>query len=250
MLKVNIDNITISNKHNIQLLLKKINFELEEGKIYTILGKNGSGKSTLIKSLTKLFNTGLIKTEGTVILNDKDILSCDDETLQQIRLNKIRYLFQDAANSFDPLKTYKYYFDNSFADQNRIDEVLEYFLLPDSNELSHLYPYEISGGMAQRLSMVFALLADPELIILDEPTSGIDYAISNLLLLKLKEYTEENKGTVLIVTHDINFAEKVSDELALLYNGTISIFKSKRDFFAQQDNEILNSFISAHNEMR
>lgn len=241
MLKVNIENITISNKKNTHLLLEKINFNLARGKVYTVLGKNGTGKSTLIKSLTNLLNENIFSVNGTVLFEDFDILNCTMNELLQIRKNKIRYVFQDAANSFDPLKTFQYYFDNSFADKNKIDELLEYFLLPDYNEISRLYPYEVSGGMAQRLSMIFTFLAEPQLIILDEPTSGIDYAISNLLKYKIEDFTSKENGTVLIVTHDIVFAEKVSDKLALLSDGTLTEFNAKDEFFAKQDIDLLNS---------
>ena len=240
MLKVDIENITISN-NNTHLLLKNINFELTEGKVYTILGKNGTGKSTLIKSLTKLLNENVFSVNGNIIWDNKNISDLIADQLLQIRKNKIRYVFQDAANSFDPLKTFQYYFDNSLAGKNKIDELLEYFLLPDYNEISRLYSYEVSGGMAQRLSMIFAFLAEPQLIILDEPTSGIDYAISNLLLLKIKKFTKEENKIVLIVTHDILFAEKVSDELAFLSDGTLTQFNTKDEFFANQDIDLLTS---------
>ena len=241
MLKVNIDKITISNNHTKHLLLNKIDFQLSESKVYTILGKNGTGKSTLIKSLTKLLNENIFSVDGNIIWDNKNISDCDADELLQIRKNKIRYVFQDSANSFDPLKTFRYYFDNSLAGKNKIDKLLEYFLLPDYNEISRLYSYEVSGGMAQRLSMIFAFLADPHLIILDEPTSGVDYAISNLLLLKIKGFTKEENKIVLIVTHDIIFSEKVSNELALLSDGTLTQFITKDEFFAKQDIDLLNS---------
>jgi ABC-type glutathione transport system ATPase component len=241
MLKVNIDKITVSNNHTKHLLLKKIDFELFEGKVYTILGKNGTGKSTLIKSLTNLLNENIFSINGNIIWDKKNISDYDADELLQIRKNKIRYVFQDAANSFDPLKTFQYYFENSLADKNKIDELLKYFLLPDYNEMSRLYSYEVSGGMAQRLSVILAFLAEPQLIILDEPTSGIDYAISNLLLLKIKKFTKKENKIVLIVTHDIIFSENVSDELALLTEGTLTQFKTKDEFFAMQDIDLLNS---------
>ena len=241
MLKVNIDKITVSNNHTKHLLLKKIDFELSEGKVYTIIGKNGTGKSTLIKSLTMLLNENIFSVNGNVIWDNKNISDYDADELLQIRKNKIRYVFQDAANSFDPLKTFQYYFETSLADKNKIDELLKYFLLPDYNEISRLYSYEVSGGMAQRLSVILAFLAEPQLIILDEPTSGIDYVISNLLLLKIKKFTKEENKIVLIVTHDIIFSEKVSDELAILSDGILTQFKTKDEFFAMRDIDLLNS---------
>jgi peptide/nickel transport system ATP-binding protein len=241
MLKVNINKISVNQNNSGETLLREINFELTKGKIYTILGKNGTGKSTLIKSLTSLLSIKSYSIRGNVYFGDKEIYSCNPEELRAIRLNNVRYVFQDAVNSFDPLKTFNYYFSNSNSAQNKIDELLNYFLLPAYDKLSALYPYEVSGGMAQRISIVLAFLANPDVIILDEPTSGIDYAISNLLLLKLKEFKEKQNGTVLIVTHDMRFAEKVSDELAVLSGGILTAFKVKTDFYSQPDIELINS---------
>ena len=250
MLKVNVENVSLTDDENKQTLLQNINFELNEGKIYTILGKNGTGKSTLIKALTGLLNNKLFTTEGTVFFNDQNIFTIEPEELRRLKQNKIRYVFQDAVNSFDPLKTFNYYFKNSFAEKESIDSLLKYFLLPSYKEISKLYPYEVSGGMAQRLSMVLAFAVNPKLIIFDEPTSGVDYAVSNLLLLKLNEYTKEENNIALLVTQDINFAEKSSDEIALLSDGTLSSFKTNHDFFNQHDNEALNEFINSYNEIK
>ena len=250
MLKVNVENVSLTGDENRQTLLQNINFELNEGKIYTILGKNGTGKSTLIKALTGLLNNKLFTTEGTVFFNDQNIFTIEPEELRRLKQNKIRYVFQDAVNSFDPLKTFNYYFKNSFAEKESIDSLLKYFLLPSYKEISKLYPYEVSGGMAQRLSMVLAFAVNPKLIIFDEPTSGVDYAVSNLLLLKLNEYTKEENNIALLVTQDINFAERSSDEIALLSDGTLSSFKTNHDFFNQHDNEALNEFINSYNEIK
>jgi ABC-type glutathione transport system ATPase component len=249
MLKVNIENITLSNNRDRYLLLQDIYFETFYGKVYTILGRNGAGKSTLIKSLTGLLNENIFNINGTVLFEGKDIFSCSEDGLRSIREFSIRYVFQDAANCFDPLKSFKYYFDNSGADKNKKVELLNYFLLPPYDEIVNLFPYEVSGGMAQRLSLVLALLAEPELLILDEPTSGIDYTVLNLLLFKLKQFSKEEKKTVLLVTQDIKFAEKVSDEIAFLSKGTLSSFKENDDFFKHTDGEVLQSFINSFSEL-
>ncbi len=249
MLKVNIENITLSNNTDKYLLLQDISFETNYGKVYTILGRNGAGKSTLIKSLTNLLDENIFSIKGNVFFEGKELISCSEDGMRSIRESSIRYVFQDAVNSFDPLKTFKYYFDNSGTDKNNIVELLSYFLLPQYDEIAKLFAYEISGGMAQRLSIIFALLAKPEILILDEPTSGIDYTILNLLLFKLKQFTKEEKKTVLLVTQDIKFAEKVSDEISFLSNGTLSTFKPKDDFFTQTDGEVLQSFINSFNEL-
>lgn len=237
MLNVDINSVSLFSEGKKTILLQDIAFSIEKGKIFTILGKNGSGKSTLIKSLTNLLPSEY-KIDGKVIFNENNLLSCTAEKLMEVRRHNIRYVFQDAVNSFDPLKKIKYYFDLSNVSPLRIEELLLYFLLPEYKKLSGLHSYELSGGMAQRLLIVLALLANPDLLILDEPTSGVDYAVMNLILLKIKNFVRDNDKSVLIVTQDINFAIKSSDYMSYLSDGTLSQFFSTDELINSPDDNV------------
>lgn len=230
MLNVLINKIGISKENKERVILKNIVFEIEKKSIYTILGKNGSGKSTLLKSITGLLDNRFYSVNGKVIYDEKDILSLNDNELQKIRKNEIKYVFQDPVNSFDHLKTFRYYFDLVSVEQKSIDEQLEFFLLPDSKTLFKMYPYEVSGGMAQRISFILAILAKPKIIFLDEPTSGIDAPIVNLLLIKLREFVKEG-NMALMVTQDLELARNASKKIALLSDSTLSKFSSPEEFF-------------------
>ena len=254
MLSVDINSVSILDEEKSRTILNDIKFDIEEGKVYTILGKNGSGKSTLIKSLTALLPITDYEVKVKVIFsatggsasgrNGTDVINSSEEKLRQIRKNNIRYVFQDAANSFDPLKKIKYYFDLSNISPLKIEELLLFFLLPTYKKLSELHSYELSGGMAQRILIVLALLANPDLLILDEPTSGVDYAVMNLILLKIKNYVRDNNKSVLIVTQDINFALKSSDYIAYLTEGRLTTFISP-DKFLNSPDEKVNNFIGS-----
>jgi ABC-type glutathione transport system ATPase component len=230
-------------------VLNDINFSIDGGKIYTILGRNGSGKTTLVKSLTNLLNEDTFYTSGKVLWQNKNLLSINITELQQIRKNKIRYVFQDLTNNFDPLKRIKYYFDKSDIDKDYISEQLKSFLLPEYNIISKLHPYEISGGMAQRLSLMLSLLPNPELLVLDEPTSAIDYTNINLVNLKLKDFCSSN-NSALVVTQDISFAKTISNEIAFLHDGKLSRFKLPEEFFNPLNNSVESSFIKSYEEMK
>jgi len=234
MVKVDLNNVIRRDLNGNVEVLKDIKFDIAEGKVYTILGKNGSGKSTLIKSLTNLLNKNLFNVSGSVIWNGEDIFFMSEDRLLKLRRKEISYVLQDLTNNFDPLKKLKYYFDNSGFAGEIILEHLKSFLLPDYKTISQLHSYEISGGMAQRLSLMFALLPNPKLLVLDEPTSAIDYTNINLVKLKLKEFTSNN-NSALVVTQDIYFAKEISDEIAFLSNGSLSEFKSAETFFADVD---------------
>ena len=218
-------------------ILKDVSFCLETGNVYTILGKNGSGKSTLINTITGLLNQKIYNIESEIIFNGVNISKLNKNDLLKIRKEKIRYVFQDAVNSFDPLKTFQYYFNKQNTDVKEIDNLLKYFLLPNSDELLKLYPYEASGGMAQRISICLAILAKPQLLILDEPTSAIDINISNILCGKLREFVQNTDSTVLLITQDLTFAEHVSDYIADLSHGSLSRFYKVAEYkFRNNDN--------------
>jgi ABC-type glutathione transport system ATPase component len=248
MLTADISSISIFMEGELRTILKNIKLDIQPGKIYTILGKNGSGKSTLIKSLTVLLPTDRYRVIGNVLFEGNDLLNIDEEKLREIRKNNIRYVFQDAANSLDPLKRIKYYFDLSEKAITLIGEHLNYFQLPEYKKISHLHSYELSGGMNQRLMFVLAILATPNLIILDEPTSGVDYAVMNLILLKLKEFVKEKDKSVLIVTQDINFAIKLSDYVAYLSEGTLTRFFTPNELISSSDTNLKN-FINSFKEI-
>ncbi len=246
MFEVGIKEINLIGK---KTLLTDVDFSLDENSIFTILGLNGSGKTTLIKSLTGILNPRFYEIKGSVNLDGENILNLNYEKLLQLRREKIKYVFQDAVNSFDHLKTFEYYFEKLAKDKNEIDPLLEYFLLPKYSELKRYYPYEVSGGMAQRINFVLVLLCRPQIIILDEPTSGIDLAISNLFLLKLKEFVKEKNNSALLVTHDLDFAKKISDKIAFLAEGKLSRFYLNDEFFSAHDSGSLEQFLNAHKQL-
>jgi ABC-type glutathione transport system ATPase component len=248
MLSVDLNSVSVVKEETKRKILSNIKFEIDAGKIYTILGKNGSGKSTLIKSLTSLLPKDEYETTGKIIFKATDLLDTTTDKLKKIRKNNIRYVFQDAVNSYDPLIKIKYYFDLTNVSPLKIEELLIYFLLPTYKKISELHSYELSGGMAQRLLIVLALLANPDLLILDEPTSGVDYAVMNLILLKMKNFVRDNDKSVLIVTQDINFALKSSDYIAHLSNGNLSEFFTPDKLINSPEDKVKN-FIDSFKEI-
>ena len=225
MIKTELQKISIISNHKERILLKDIFFELKPNRIYTILGENGSGKSTLIKSLSLLLDNRTFNVEGKIFFNSRNLFELTDDELLLFRRKNIRYVFQDCVNSFDPLKTIGYYFNNLVDDASKLSTLLEYFNLPSVKELSKLYPYELSGGMAQRIAIVIASISNPQLLIMDEPTSAADTAVINLLIHFLKDYVSKDPRTVLIVTQDLLFAKKVSYEIASIRNGSLTKFQ-------------------------
>lgn len=248
MLSISFKSIKIKDKNQDRVLLHDIIFQLTDNKINVILGKNGTGKSTLIKALTRLLDERFYSITGSVLLDNEDLLQMPVQELLHIRRTKIRYVFQDAINSFDPLKKTGFYF-REFGTDQRINSLINDFLLPEKEELFRLYPYEISGGMAQRLLLTLALLANPDVLILDEPTSGIDTPVINLILLRLREFAKKSKKSVLLVTQDLEFAKNAGERISFLSGGTLSPFYDAKEFFETQSISEAADFISAYNQL-
>ncbi|MBZ0200676.1 MAG: ATP-binding cassette domain-containing protein [Ignavibacteriaceae bacterium] len=237
------DKLIVSFKQPIGLkpLLLPLSFCLKPNNVYSIIGKNGSGKTTLIKALTRLNDDAVYKIEGKVWFNDINLFEAAVPVLTKIRREKIKYVFQDSINSFDPLKKLKYYF-KPFLKQPDLHNLMKYFLFDNPNEVLELYSYELSGGMAQRLSIILALLYEPDILILDEPTSGIDYPIINLLLHAIKQFIMKENKIVLLVTHDLQFAEEVSNMISILQSGALSEFLQTKEFFSLENNSLIKAY--------
>ena len=223
MLTVNLNYIKLENDNANKSLLVKSNFILNNNSIYTILGNNGSGKSSLLLALVRMLNNNF-DVDASVSLDDFDLYKAELEDLNKFRTANFRLLFQDPSAAFDPLRKMGFYFNLTNATVDEIQEELKYFQLPKLSELKKYYPYELSVGMLQRVSIILALLCKPKVMLMDEPTSALDLPIINLLTNRLKEYVTHDKRIILLVTQDISFVRHVSSHIAKLSEGRLSNF--------------------------
>ena len=223
MLKVDIINLGTIGVEPAHTILENCKWEIVEGKTYILLGSNGSGKTTFSFALTGLTRSPF-EVKGSVFFRGKDLLNCNADELLQIRKKKIKYVFQDPVSSFDPLKRFGYYFKMLEIPEEKIDSLLDFFLLPEYSRIKRLFPHEISVGMAQRIAICLAFLPSPDLVIMDEPNSALDAASGNLLVQKIKEFTGSG-SSVLIITQDLNFANNLNGDKYIIKEKKILPFK-------------------------
>lgn len=233
VLSVNINSIKGNGIDRNVFYLKKIFFELRRKEILAIIGPNGIGKTTLLNSFLNILDSNYA-VDGSISLMGMDTMSSSEKVLINLRKNVTKYIFQDAANCFDPLRKLTYYFDSSI-DKNELDFYLSYFLLPPCDNLLNKYPGELSVGMAQRLAIIWGLLSKPQLLLLDEPSSALDAPIINLLSHKLKEWSEVNNSSIVLVTQNIDFAIHTATHISLLTKDGL-IHYSKNDIPNLQKN--------------
>lgn len=212
--------IDIKKSFGSKQILKKINLSIEKGEIFTILGGSGSGKTVLLKILLRLIDPD----SGKVLFDGEDIVSMDREQLRNFR-RRVGLLFQGGA-LFDSLSVreniaypLREYFKMSEEEISKIvAEKLELVGLPGIEEIG---PNDLSGGMKKRVSLARSIATSPEVILYDEPTTGLDPINTtriNHLMLHLKE---KLKVTSIVVTHDMGSAFAISDRIALIREGEV-----------------------------
>jgi phospholipid/cholesterol/gamma-HCH transport system ATP-binding protein len=223
-------------------ILRGLNMGLPDGKISMILGPSGTGKSVCIKHMVGL----LYPDRGDVLVHGQSVPNMVDDELFEMR-KKFGVLFQDGAlfgsmNLYDnvafPLRQHTDKSEDEIADvvNRRLREVG----LGNANEKM---PNELSGGMRKRAGFARALVLDPDIVLFDEPDSGLDPVRTALLCELIKEVHEENGGAYVVITHDIMSARRVAEHIAVLWKGRIVEAGPAEDLF-NSDNAFVRQFLS------
>jgi len=229
-----------------QHVLKGVNLDLEAGKITTIIGGSGSGKTVLLKHLNAL----LLPDRGSVLVSGQNITKLNQTALNEVR-KKFGVLFQGAA-LLDSMTVY----DNvAFPLRERTklkEEVIDKKVTQSLAQvglggMGYKYPAEVSGGMKKRAGLARALVTEPEIMLFDEPTTGLDPLLGKSIHQLIRKMHETFKFTGVIVSHDIPEVFKISDRIAMLSDGTIAEIGSTEQMMASK-NPVVRQFLHAETE--
>lgn len=206
--------------------LNDFDLRVDRGTVQTVIGESGSGKSVLAHTLLGML-PGNVSVVGSAMLNGEDLLSVSAKRLRQLRARELALAPQSPGTALNPVRTIFRTVKEAAAvkgvprnDQHqRIESVMASLGL-DYNEIAHKYPFQLSGGMQQRVTNAMALLGAPALVIADEPTSSLDPVRVDDVSAQLKGLAESGAG-VLVITHDLALAEGLGGRTAVLYGGTL-----------------------------
>jgi len=226
----NLKKIYSNGKH----ALNGINVNIEKGKFFGLLGPNGAGKTTTIGILTGLVNL----TSGKIKVNGLDIIKDYKKTRKMIGLSP-QEINLDVFFTIRELLIFQggYYGLSISESKKRVDKILFDLGL---EEKAYSKARELSGGMKRRVQIAKALIHDPEIIILDEPTAGVDIELRHLLWDSLREMNEKHDKTLLLTTHYIEEAENLCDEVAIIDDGKIIAQGSPKDLIANDGESLIN----------
>ena len=219
-------------------ILENINISINQGEILGIVGESGSGKSTLLKSLLRLLPSNAKIQKGSILYKGKDLVKLSKEELRQIRGKEISTVFQNSGASLCPIRTIeKQFIETAKAHENisneeirkSIDEIFPKIHLKDVDRILKSYPFELSGGMNQRVGIALAMLSKPSIILADEPTSALDVTAQAQVVKTLMRLRDDFNTSIIIITHNMGVVSYMVDKVAVMYGGNIVEYGDKKD---------------------
>jgi oligopeptide/dipeptide ABC transporter ATP-binding protein len=211
-------------------IIDGISMEIEKGEIVGIVGESGSGKSvTSLAILGLLANNALIN-KGEIHFKDRDLLKLTEKDFQKIRGKEIGMVFQEPMTALNPTMRIGKQLANVIKNHKNVSKKkaleltvksLEDVLIENAEAVSQKYPFQLSGGMRQRVVIALAMSAPPELLIADEPTTALDVTVQQEILNLMKDLSEKKGTSIMFVTHDLGVVANFCDRVYVMYGGKI-----------------------------
>ncbi|RTK22564.1 glycine betaine/L-proline ABC transporter ATP-binding protein [Enterococcus faecalis] len=242
MIRANKSKTEILEKTGATVGVYDVNFEVEEGEIFVIMGLSGSGKSTLIRLLNRLIEP----TSGNIYIDGQDISSLDKEGLREVRRNKMSMVFQNFGlfPHRTILENTEYGLEIRGVPKEERQEKAEKALENSSLiAFKDQLPSQLSGGMQQRVGLARALANDPEILLMDEAFSALDPLIRREMQDELLDLQENVKKTIIFITHDLNEALRIGDRIALMKDGQIMQIGTGEEILTNPANEYVRTFV-------
>ena len=219
-----------TTKKGIVKAVNDVSYTLEAGKTLGIVGESGSGKSVSAMSIIKLLDGNGWIESGSVTFNGRDILHCTEKEMYHIRGNEISVIFQEPMTSLNPVFTVERQIGEVLRiHQNmskkqaaeKVVDLLTDVKIPNPARVAKQYPFQLSGGMRQRVMIAMALACKPKLLIADEPTTALDVTIQAQILKLMNDLKRQTGTSILFITHDLGVIHEMADEVAVMYCGQI-----------------------------
>ena len=223
-------------------IVDAISFDIAAGETFALLGESGCGKSMTALSLLRLLPDGVKNAGGQAQLNGIDLFSLREKEMREVRGGQIAMIFQEPALSLNPVMTVGQQLAevlklhqrlNGVQAQQRGVELLDQVGIPDAERRVAEYPFQLSGGMKQRVMMAMALAGQPELLIADEPTTALDVTIQAQVLQLLRDTQDKSGMSLLLITHDLGVVAEMAHKVGVMYAGQIVEQATREQLFAR-----------------
>ncbi len=217
-----------------------VDFHVNAGEILGLVGESGCGKSVTSFSVMRLVDSPGKIVEGEIFFEGRDILKLDEQTMQDVRGNRISMIFQQPQTSLNPVFTVGDQIVEVIRIHSQMDkqqawaravELLGLVGIPDPARKAKAYPHEMSGGQAQRVMIAMALALNPQILIADEPTTALDVTIQAQILDLMLDLRSKINTAVVLITHDLGVIAEMADRVAVMYAGQVVEEASVNEIF-------------------
>lgn len=237
-----VKNLTVSFRTNNGMVraVRDISFDLYRGETLAIVGESGSGKSVTARSLMGILTPNAVVDNGTILYEGVDLLKLKEDDFHKYRGNKLGMVFQDPLSSLNPImKVGKQLTESMLLNEKitkaeakaRALKLLAGVGISDPELRYEQYPFELSGGMRQRIVIAIALSANPDVLICDEPTTALDVTIQAQILELINEIKRERQLSIIFITHDMGVVANMADRIAVMYAGKIVEYGTVDEIF-------------------
>ena len=219
-----------------------VSFDIAAGECFTLLGESGCGKSMTALGLMRLLPAAAEVAGGSVMFEGTDLLALPESGMRDVRGGGIGMIFQEPATSLNPVLTVGRQIGEALelhaglrgaAARQRAEELLNQVGIPDPRRRLDEFPFQLSGGLRQRVMIAIALAGSPRLLIADEPTTALDVTIQAQVLDLLDELRHKQDMALLLITHDLGVVARMADRIGVMYAGQLVEEAPRREFFAQ-----------------
>lgn len=221
-----------------QAVVKDVSFQVNPGEILGIVGESGSGKSTLIKAVMGLLGESGSVTSGQIWYGNQNLTEMSQKEMRSLRGTELVMIFQDSKASLCPVRKIRKQIREAIQSHRKLSgrevdqlakEVMKKMGLEDPERILESYPFELSGGMNQRVGIAMAMMLQPSLILADEPTSALDMASQRQVVDELRQMKQESGTAMILVTHNIDVAGELADQILVLKDGEVKEYGNCRD---------------------
>lgn len=236
-------------------IVKEVSFDVDRGQILGLVGESGSGKTTVAFGVLGVIGAGVAITDGQVIFDGSDLVGMSGADLRRFRGRRVAYVAQEPMVALDPNYRVEAQLSEIIranddlegsAIRARVIEILTQVELPDPESVAKKYPHELSGGMAQRVSIAAALAGRPEMLVADEPTTALDVTVQAGILGLLLRLRAQTDMSMLIITHDWGVVADVCDRVAVMYRGEIVEQADVETIFASPQHEYTRALMASN----
>ncbi len=235
-------------------LVDEVSFAIEPGKVLALIGESGSGKTTTALALMGYARSGCEVSGGSIRIRDTDVLQLPAAEQRKLRGRTITYIAQSAAASFNPSRTIMdqvvepaliHRLMGREAAEKKAVALFRELALPNPDTIGSRYPHQVSGGQLQRLMAAMALITDPELVILDEPTTALDVTTQVEVLRTFRRAVQERRTTAVYVSHDLAVVAQVADQILVLRDGRMRELGETDQILQQPADDYTRSLLAA-----